>query len=712
MTQHITASPRVPSSRAAQRSPLLPPAPVPRPLDRTLFGDTVHVPYRWLRDYRSSEVTAHFAAENAYTDARTAHLAPLISDLQAAADAPVSPVGLTAPVLLDGWWYIDRCDPVGGSTLSRVRDHEHLHGPAGVPVIEQGHLLEGEQILVEDCRTMIGFAVSPDSRLLARAEAALGGCRLIVTEAATGEVLDSAVEGAGPDLVFSADSQHLLHTRLDDLGRRHEVRSHRLGTTAREDALLLEEPDHWAQLELTRSRDGSALLIRSDSPRGGEVWLTDLAATAGPPRSLTGRVTGTTPPLLEHAGDRLLVIHEDRGTRRSVLSETSLETTGALTDLQTLLTAREGEHFESVEAFAGVIALQLRDQGVPAVRLIPRREDGSLDAGAVQVAGPGGELDAVRLEPAPAWGSRRIRCRLDGFLTPGTLVEHDLETGESIELLREEHPGFDPERYVAHRLWATSPDGTLVPISLLAPRDLPRDGSAPAVLFGNGAFGTTTDPRLRPEFRTFADRGVVVAIAHVRGGGEMGPQWHRQGRGAHKQNSFADLVACADLLVETGWVSPDRIGLIGHGAGGLLAAGASNLAPDRFRALLTVMPLADPLEALLDPDVMLTLEEWAEWGDPAEDEATYRDLRGYTPTENIRAEQYPAVYAWTAHEGTEVPPGCAATWIATLRDTVTSSPEERPILLRTMPTPGTGGDPRREGVAWLLDQLGATTLGA
>ncbi|SLM90810.1 protease II [Brachybacterium faecium] len=707
MTQHtVSTAGQTRRTSPAQRETA--PRPEARPVDRTLFGDTVTVRRRWLRDTRSAEVTAHFAAENVHADAHTAHLGPLRSALGRAFRGSTAPIELSAPVLLGGWWYIDRPAAADGALLTRVRDRAELRGPAGIPEIVPGRLLDGEEILVEDCRGMIGFAVSPDHRLLARAEAALGGCRVIVTEAATGELVDAAIEQAGPDLVFSADSRSLLHTRLDDLGRRHQVRCHRLGAGIEEDAVLVEEPDHWAQLELSRSRDGSAALIRSSSPKGSEVWIADLAASCAAPRSVTGRLTGA-PPLIEHAGDRLLVIHED-ASGRTALSELGLGVTGGLRDMTPLLTAAEGEHFDSVEAFSGAVALQLRSGGLPRLRVLPRRADGTVDVDDVQSVGRGGELDAVRLEPTPDWHQSAIRYRLDSFLTPPTILEHDPVTGRSSRLLQAEAHGLDLEKYEERRLWATSSDGVRVPISLIARRDLPHDGSAPAVLYGEGAFGTSTDPVLQAETLAVADRGVVVAVAHVRGGGELGPRWHRQGRRLHKPRSIADFLACAEHLVSGGWASPDRLGAIGDGSGGLLAAAAANLAPERFRAILTGTPLVDPLETLLDAEVMLTLEEWAEWGDPAADEATYRCLRSYSPSENVRRAHYPAVFAWTAAEGTDVPPACAAIWVAELRDRVTSDPQERPILLRTLPTMSTATDARTEGVAWLLDQLGAVTL--
>ncbi|HEX7349537.1 prolyl oligopeptidase family serine peptidase [Brachybacterium sp.] len=709
MTQR-TASPVHSPHRLDEEARPGAPRPLARPTARTLFGVTDTIPYRWLRNSSSAEVAQHFAAENAHTDAHTARLAGLREVLGAAVDAPPPPIEPTAPVLLDGWWYIDRYEPGVAATLSRVRHREGLCGPAGIPTIEPGRLLEDEQILVEDCLGMIGFALSADHRLVARAEAALGGCRVIVTEAETGRILDSAIRAAGPELVFSADGRSLVYTRLDDLGRRAEVRSHRIGTSTAEDTVLISEPDHWAQLEISRSRDLSTLLIRSISPQASEVWLADLTDPGATLRSVTGRSRGSLPQI-EHAGDRLLVIHEVPGSHRTALSEAGLGAVNALAEMTTVLSATQSEHFESVQAFADVVVIQQRSAGLLGLSLIPRRPDGSLDVENRQTVGRSSEVQAVRMESNPAWRPDAIRYRLDTFLTPSTLLEHDPRTGTSRQLVQADAPGFDAQRYVERRFWATAPDGVRVPITLLSLRDLTPDGTAPALVFGHGAFGTSSEPKLHPEFQAIADLGVVIAIAHVRGGGELGPDWHRQGRQQKKPTSFTDLIACIDHLVDSGWVDPGRVGAVGDGAGGLLVAGAANLAPDRFRAILTGMPLVDPLETLLDPEVMLTLEEWAEWGDPAEDEATFRALRGYSPAENVQHAEYPAVFAWTALEGTDTPAACAAIWVAQLRDRTTSDPEDRPILLRATPTLGSAGDPRVEGVAWLMDQLGAATLG-
>jgi oligopeptidase B len=508
----VSAAPRPPVDALET---LLPPRPAPRTDTRTLFGDTAELPFRWLREIRTAEVREHLAAENAFTDRSTAPLAPLRARLahDLAVEAPSDPA---VPVLLDGWWYIDRSHPLDGDTFSRVRDSEAVRGPAGVPVPVPGQKLPGESVLLADCRLVLRTALSPDQRLIVRSEAAPGGCRLVVTDMTTGEVVDEAVHGAGPDAVFSADSAALLHTRLDDLGRRAEVRRHVLGSDAAEDPVLLEEPDHWAELELSRSRDGSSLLIRSASPVATEVWMLDLTAPTATPAPVTDRMHGLA-AVVEHAGDRLILLHQDPVTHRCVLSEAPLGASSLPEGASPLLHAQEDEVFESVEAFAGFVALQLRVAGLPSVRVIPRRADGSLDTLAVREIATDGPLDSVRLEHTPDWNQRTVRCRVDSFATPPVVLEAPLD-GDGVTVLhRTVLPGHDPSQYLEQRLWATSTDGTRIPISLLARRDVVADGTAPAVLYSEGVFGRSIDPMLIPETLALADRGLVMAVAHVRG---------------------------------------------------------------------------------------------------------------------------------------------------------------------------------------------------
>src|SRR5699024_5659671 len=278
--------------------------------------------------------------------------------------------------------------------------------------------------------------------------------------------------------------------------------------------------------------------------------------------------------------------------------------------------------------------------------------DGTFDTLATRTLGHGGELEAVRLDANPDWDQNVVRYRLDSLLTPTTLAQHRVSTGEASVLRRVAAARIDPEQYRERRLWAEAADGTPVPISLLHRRDITADGTAPGVLHGYGAFGSSIDPALALSALPLLDRGVVVAIAHVRGGGEMGPAWHHSAQREDKAVSFTDFLSCAEHLVDAGWVAADRLGAAGSGPGGLLVAASANLAPHRFRAVVAQEPMVDPLASLLDPGVLLSLQEWAEWGDPAEEESVYRALRACSPAENVGASAYPAVLAQAVLEAT------------------------------------------------------------
>lgn len=688
-----------------------------RPQERTVHGDTAVTDHGWLRELSSAEMTAHLDAENAHTDHRTAHLAELRSALARELIAPPAPTELFVPVRNGGWWYLDRPRIVPGHgldvSLSRVPDSADLRrDAAGIPILEDGQLLAGEQMLVEDRREVFGIALSAEHHLLARAEIVEGEFVATVVDLSTDEVVDQTVRDAGPDLAFSTDGQWLLYLRMDEYGQAHQVRRHRLGTPAEDDTLVVEAPDHWSELELSRSRDGSTLMIHCRSMVSAQAWHLDLADPTAEPRSVSGH-HGDPALLVEHAGDRLLVLGQN-ASGRSELCEVPLSAPaegialrGASAEPRTLLVARDDEHFEGVEAFAGFVALQVRSSGQPGVRILPRRDDGTFDPLAIRALGHGGELEAMRLDSNPAWDQGTVRYRLDSLLTPTTLAQHEVSTHETT-VLRRASARIDPEQYLERRVWADAADGTQIPISLLHRRDVTPDGTAAGVLHGYGAFGSSIDPRLALSALPLLDRGVVVAIAHVRGGGEMGPAWHHSAQRADKAVSFDDFVTCATHLVETGWVAEDRLAAVGSGAGGLLVAAAANIAPHRFRAVVAEEPIVDPLSSLLDPGVLLTLQEWAEWGDPAEEEPVYRALRAYSPAENIAETDYPAVLAQTVREGNEVPHGEAAVWIAELRAKATSDPVERPVLLRSAPAADAGAPARRtEAMAWLLDQLEA-----
>ncbi|MFC7376093.1 S9 family peptidase [Brachybacterium sp. GCM10030268] len=699
-------------------TPPTPPVPPRRPTERIVHGDTVVDPYEWMRDKTNPEVIAHLEAENAYADARTAHLAGLRGALVGEFVGHTQETDLSVPVRRDHWWYITRTTAGNDyPAFTRVAD------TGSMPQVEPGTMLEGEQVLLDaqaeaagaEFYSLGGLAPSPDHTLLAYAVDTAGDERFTIRikDLSSGEIVDEAVTEAGYGLAFSADQQWLFYARVDEAWRQHQIWRHRLGAAAETDELVLEESDERFMIGFDRSRDGSTLVIQAGSTTTSEAWLLDLADPTSAPRPAGGRRDGVD-YTVEHAGDRLLIVH-NATAEGFALAEASLQDPSAWTDL---LVAGEGERLLAVEAFASFAALELRSGGLASVRLLPRRADGSLDLEAAREVSHGGELDTVELDANPNWDQTSLRYELTSLLTPPTIAEVDVAGGEVSVLRRTPVPNYDPELYVERREWARAADGTAIPISLVARREVAADGTAPGYLYGYGSYEVSVDPSFVPTRLSLLDRGVVVAIAHVRGGGEMGRAWYEHGKLLEKKNTFSDFVAAAEHLVETRLVAPDRLAAEGRSAGGLLMGAVANLAPERFRAIIAGVPFVDTLTTILDPSLPLTVGEWEEWGNPVDSAEVYRYMKGYTPYENVRAVDYPAIFAATSLNDTRVFFVEPAKWIARLRETVTSDPAERPILFRCEMVAGHGGrsgryrkwEQRADELAWLLNQLGATRL--
>ncbi|GAA1294778.1 S9 family peptidase [Brachybacterium alimentarium] len=694
------------------------PQPPHRPTERTVHGDTVVDPYEWMRDKTDPEVISHLEAENAYADARTAHLMELRSTLVTEFVGHTQETDLSVPVRRDGWWYITRTTAGDDyPAFTRVAD------AGALPQVEPGVLLEGEQMLLDaqaeaagaEFYSLGGLAPSPDHTLLAYAVDTAGDERftLVVKDIASGEILDETVTGTGYGLAFSTDQQWLFYARVDDAWRQHQIWRHRIGAPAETDELVIEEPDERFMIGFDRSRDGSTLVIQAGSTSTTEAWLLDLAEPTSAPVPAGGRREGVDYGV-EHAGDRLLVVHND-GATGFALAEASFEEPSIWRDL---LVAGEGERLLAVEAFASFVALELRSAGLASVRIIPRAADGSLLIEQAVDLTHGGELDTVELDTNPNWEQSTVRYQLTSMLTPTTVAERDVAGGETTVLRVTPVPHYDPSLYVERREWATAEDGTAIPLSVVARREVATDGTAPGYLYGYGSYEMSIDPSFVPTRLSLLDRGVVIAIAHVRGGGEMGRDWYDHGKMLEKKNSFSDFVAAAAHLTDSGLVAAGRLSAEGRSAGGLLMGGITNLAPERFRAVIAGVPFVDALTTILDPSLPLTVGEWEEWGDPLHDPEVYEYMKEYTPYENVRAVDYPAIFASTSLNDTRVFFVEPAKWVARLRETVTSDQTERPILFRCEMVAGHGGrsgryrkwEQRADELAWLLDQLGATEL--
>ena len=694
------------------------PSPERRPTERIHHGDVVVDPYEWMRDKTDPEVIAHLESENAYADARTAHLGALRQRLVEEFVGHTQETDLSVPVRRGDWWYITRT--TAGDDYPRFT---RVADTGAMPQVEPGVMLAGEQVLLDaqaeaaghEFYSLGGLTLSPDHNLLAYAVDTAGDERftLRVLDLSAGEVLDESVAGTGYGIAFSTDQQWLFYARVDDAWRQHQVWRHRIGADPAEDVLVLEEGDERFMIGFERSRDETTLVIQSASTTTAEAWLLDLAAPESAPVPAGGRRDGVD-YAVEHAGDRLLVVHND-GHTGFALAQAPLE---APDQWEELLAAGEGERLLAVESFAGFVALELRAGGLASVRIIPRAADGSLRLDQAEDLTHGGELDTVELDANPNWDQQAVRYELTSLLTPPTVAEREVATGATEILRVTPVPRYDPSLYVERREWATAADGTAIPLSVVARKEVAADGTAPGYLYGYGSYEVSIDPSFVPTRLSLLDRGVVIAIAHVRGGGEMGRDWYDHGKLLEKKNSFSDFVAAAEHLGASGLVDPARLGAEGRSAGGLLMGAVANLAPERFRAIIAGVPFVDALTTILDPSLPLTVGEWEEWGDPLHDPSVYEYMKEYTPYENVQAVEYPAIFASTSLNDTRVFFVEPAKWVARLRETVTSDQSERPIVFRCEMVAGHGGrsgryrkwEQRADELAWLLDQLGAIEL--
>lgn len=697
-----------------------PPAPPRRPHVREHHGDTFEDPYAWMADLEDPDLLAHLEAENAYADERTNHLKGLRGELFEEIRSRVKETDLSVPVASGPWWYFSR-------TVEGQQYASHVRVPltdAAQRPDPEADAVVGEQVVVDgnveagdsEFFSLGALTVSADHRLVAFAVDTEGDERfdLVIRDIGTGEVLDSSVTGIGYGVELSLDGTFVFYTRLDEAWRPHQLWRHRVGGDPADDVLVHQEDDERFWMGIGSSRDERWLMLGLGSKTTSEVHLLASADPEGEWRVVAPRREGIEYDV-EPAGDRLLIVHNtdtpDADLVWAPLDATSHE------QWVPLLTSTDGERFVSVDAFDTASVLSLRSGGLTALRVLPR--DASSDSG--HAAGWDVTVDApvhsIGLGDNPEPGQTSVQVVVESWVTPRSILDVDLHTGERTLLKRQPVLGdFDPANYAERREWATASDGTRVPISVVHRVGVENDGTNPGLVTAYGAYEISSDPYFSVARLSLLDRGVVYAVAHVRGGGELGRRWYDEGKLLAKTNSFTDTLACVDHLVATGWIDPERVGLEGGSAGGLLVGAVLNLAPETFRVAHAAVPFVDALTTMLHPDLPLTIGEWEEWGNPLADPEVYAAMRAYAPYENVRTARYPAVLATSSLHDTRVYVTEPAKWVTRLREVATNDLGQRPVLMRTELAAGHGGRSGRyaawEQIAWewafVLDQLGAT----
>jgi len=669
-------------------------APVPKRVDteRVHHDDVFLDPYEWMRDKSDPEVIAHLESENAHVEQETAFLEPLRQQIFEEIKSRTKETDLSVPLRRGDWWYYGRS--FEGKQYS-VHCRCPVSGPDdwNPPIFDEHTAVPDEQVLLDENVEADGhdyFAigaatVSPDAAVLAYSVDVVGDERytLRFRDLRTGEFLADQISGISAGVTWSADSACVYYTTVDEAWRPDTVWRHRLGGDVHGEQVFT-EPDERFWVAVGRTRSNAYILIAVGSAVTSEVLAADAADPQAGFTSVLPRRAGIE-YAVEHAvvegQDRFLILHND-GAPNFTLVEAPVDDPTAQ---RTLIAPRDDVRLEGVDAFSDHLVVHYRREALPRLQLWP------LVAGRgygepVEIAFDS-ELMASGLGGNPNWNSPRLRLGATSFLTPMRIFDIDLDSGQRV-LLREQPilGGYRREDYVERRDWALADDGTRIPISLIYRSGI--EFPAPTVLYGYGAYESSEDPRFSIARLSLLDRGMVFAIAHTRGGGEMGRLWYQGGKLLEKKNTFTDFIAAGRHLVDTGLTRPSNLVALGGSAGGLLMGAVANMAPDLFAGILAQVPFVDPLTTILNPSLPLAVTDCDELGNPLEDAGVYFYMKSYSPYENVEAKQYPAILAMTSLNDTRVFYVEPAKWVAALRHTKTDS---NPVLLRTQMAAGHGG---------------------
>ncbi len=668
-----------------------PPMAERRPVIHERFGRRWSDPYAWLRDDNwqavmadpkvlRADIRAHLDAENAHTQARLdAPTANLREDLFREMRGRIKEDDHSVPVIDGPYAYLTRYREGGEYPILARKPAERAYDPDAPETV----LLDGDALGAGKAYFSFGEVEhSPDHRLIAYAVDEQGSEYYTIRfrDTATGEDLPDTIERTYGDFVWAADSRTLYWVERDDNSRPSAVHAYTLGSRSgsRE---IYREPDPGFFVGVDRTQSDRFILIGSGNHTTSEVRVFEADASDPQPRLIAAREAGVEYDV-EHWGDRFVITTNADGALDFKIVTAPLDTPGRAhwTDL---VPHRPGVLILDTVALKGHLVRLERFEGLP--RLVVRRADD----GAEHTLAFDEAAYTLGMSAGYAYDTTLLRIDYASPAQPDQVFDYDLETRErTLRKTREVPSGHEPSAYEVERILAPAPDGETVPITLLRRADAPRDGTAPLLLYGYGAYGITLPAAFRTARLSLVDRGVTFAIAHVRGSKAKGYRWYLDGKLEKKTNTFKDFIAAADHLIAEGYTARGRIVAEGGSAGGMLVGAVANLAPDRFAGILAQVPFVDVLNTMSDATLPLTPPEWPEWGNPLEDGEAFERILAYAPYENVSDRPYPPILATGGLSDPRVTYWEPAKWIARLRH---DAPGGGPYLLHINMEAGHGG---------------------
>ncbi len=674
-----------------------PPAADIRPKVDTLFGHQMVDNYFWLRGRDNPEVIEYLEAENAYTEAVMKHTEELQEKLYQEMLSRIKETDMSVPVKWGEYYYYSRTEE-GKQYQINCRKKGSLDAEEEI-LVDVNQLAEGK-----DYMHVGGYKPSPDHNLLAYAYDSTGNERYVlrVKDLQTGKLLPDVVDSVSPSFEWANGNRTLFYTVTDEAWRSYKLYRHTLGEDAQNDVLVFHEKDDAFFLDVDKSKSTGYLFIQLESQTTSEVYYLDATDPTGEFKLIHPRQQDMEYSVYHH-GDQFYIVTNDQAKNFKLMQ--APVSGPSKNNWKEVIPHRDSVKLDRIEVFKDFMVLYERENGLRQIRI---RDFGTEKTHAIEFPEP---VYTCWGEWNPEYDTRLLRFAYMSFVTPESIYDYDMGTEQrELKKRKEVLGGYDPDLYQTERIFAAAGDGTRIPISMVYRKGMQRDGNNPLYLYGYGAYGISMDTYFSSNRFSLVDRGFIYAIAHVRGGGEMGRYWYEDGKLLKKKNTFTDFIAAAEHLMGEKYTSSDKLVIDGASAGGLLIGAVVNMRPDLFRAVIADVPFVDLMNTMLDESIPLTVIEYEEWGNPNEEE--YFDyMLSYSPYDNVEAKDYPNMLILAGLNDTRVQYWEPAKWAAKLRSTKTDTNR---LLLKTEMGSGHGGVSGRYSrlrdvafqYAFVLDVLG------
>jgi oligopeptidase B len=647
---------------------------------RTIHGDTVNDPYYWLYDYfgkgpDSTNVINYLKEENAYTDTMLAGTKKLQESLFNEMKGRIKEKDETAPVFDNGYFYYTRTEE-GKQYYKYCRKKGSLDAPEEI-LLDVDQMAEGKSYF-----SVTGFDISDDNKLLAYAvdEVSRRQYTIRIKNLATGETYADAIPNTQGDPCFAGDNNTIFYTSNNSKTLLSEkIKRHVLGNDSKNDVVIYEEKDKSNYIGVGRSKNKKYIMIVSQAILSSEVKIIDAYKPEEPYKIFAQRMKDVLYDVI--ALEDKFLIRTNSNAKNFRLMECPIDKT-EIANWKELIPHRADVLLKSVDEFKDFLVLEERKAGLNQLRIIQRKDNTehymTFDE-PVYTAMPGAN---------PEYNSGVYRYNYTSLVTPNSIYNYDMTTREK-KLLKQKEVmgGYDPKQYISERLTATAKDGTKVPISIVYKKGYQKDGNSPLLLYAYGSYGISMDATFNSNRISLLDRGFAFAIAHVRGGEDMGRQWYDDGKLMKKKNTFTDFIDCGQYLIDNKFTSKEHLYAQGGSAGGLLMGAITNMAPDMWNGVIAQVPFVDVINTMLDESIPLTTNEYDEWGNPNNKEA-YDYMQSYNPYENIERKNYPNILVTAGLHDSQVQYFEPAKWVAKLR---TMKTDKNALLLQTNMDYGHGG---------------------